>query len=142
MISGSVVRGDGLGRQLGFPTANVRIRHNHPPLSGIFAVEVSGAVEGTQVAPLRGVASLGIRPTVKEHGEPLLEVYLFDFSGDLYGRHLRVHFLHKFRDEQKFVDVAALTTQIAKDTEDAHAYFAALDATGRAAPRAADGSTQ
>jgi riboflavin kinase/FMN adenylyltransferase len=141
MISGCVVRGDGLGRQLGYPTANVRIRHNRPPLTGIFAVEVTGAREGTPVARLRGVASLGIRPTVKEHGEPLLEVYLLDFSGDLYGRHLRVHFLHKFRDEEKFADVAALTTQIAKDTEDARAYFAAADAAARSGARAADGST-
>jgi riboflavin kinase/FMN adenylyltransferase len=123
-ISGCVVRGDGLGRKLGFPTANVRIRHNRPPLTGIFAVEVRGDVEG---APLRGVASLGIRPTVKEQGEPLLEVYVFDFAGDLYGKHLRVDFLHKFRDEEKFADVAALTKQIAKDTEDARAFFGRLD---------------
>lgn len=123
-ISGYVVRGDGLGRQLGFPTANVRIRHNRPPLAGIFAVEVRGDVEG---APLRGVASLGVRPTVKEQGEPLLEVYVFDFAEDLYGRHLRVDFLHKFRDEEKFADVAAMTKQIARDTEDARAFFRGID---------------
>jgi riboflavin kinase/FMN adenylyltransferase len=142
MISGCVVRGDGVGRQLGFPTANVRIRHNRAPLTGIFAVEVSGAGSRDSVKSLRGVASLGTRPTVKEHGEPLLEVYLFDFSGDLYGKHLRVDFLHKFRDEQKFADVAALTKQIAKDSDDARAYFAAVDAGARASSRTADGPTK
>ncbi len=123
-ISGRVVRGDGLGRKLGFPTANVRMKHNRPPLAGIFVVEVTGA--GGEV--LRGVASLGVRPTVKQSAEPVLEVYLLDFSGDLYGRHVRVDFLHKFRDEQKFADLDALTAQIARDVEDAQAFFAGEDA--------------
>jgi riboflavin kinase/FMN adenylyltransferase len=123
-ISGHVVRGDGLGRQLGFPTANVRIRHNRPPLSGIFAVEVSGASD-RRVA---GVASLGVRPTVKQAAEPILEIYLLDFDADLYGRRLRVDFLHKFRDEQKFIDLAALTRQIARDVDDARRFFAAREA--------------
>jgi riboflavin kinase/FMN adenylyltransferase len=129
-ISGRVVRGDGLGRKLGFPTANIRIRHNRPALTGIFAVEVSGVTDpaGADAAALRGVASLGIRPTVKQQGEPVLEVYLFDFSGDLYGRHVRVDFLHKFRDEQKFADLAALTGQIALDVANTRAYFEAIDA--------------
>jgi riboflavin kinase/FMN adenylyltransferase len=123
-ISGHVVRGDGLGRQLGFPTANVRIRHNRPPLSGIFAVEVSGASD-RRVA---GVASLGVRPTVKQAAEPILEIYLLDFHADLYGRRLRVDFLHKFRDEQKFIDLAALTHQIGRDVDDARTFFAAREA--------------
>lgn len=130
-ISGRVVRGDGVGRQLGYPTANIRIRHNRPPLSGIFAVEVSGVddgAEGASAVPLRGVASLGIRPTVKQQGEPLLEVYLLDFSRDIYGRHVRVDFLHKFRDEQKFADLAALTRQIALDVAHTRAYFEQTDA--------------
>ena len=119
-ISGRVVRGDGLGRQLGFPTANVRMNHNRPPLWGIFAVEVTGAADRV----LRGVASLGVRPTVKQAAVPVLEVYLLDFSADIYGRHVRVDFLHKFRDEQKFADLAALTVQISRDVEDARAFFA------------------
>ena len=122
-ISGRVVHGDALGRQLGFPTANVRIRHNRLPLSGIFAVEVTGAADTL----VRGVASLGVRPTVKHAAEPVLEVYLLDFSSDIYGRHLRVDFLHKFRDEQKFADLAALTQQIARDVADAQAFFATRD---------------
>ncbi len=129
-ISGRVIRGDGLGRQLGYPTANIRIRHNRPALTGIFAVEVTGAVDapGASALPLRGVASLGIRPTVKEHGQPVLEVYLFDFSGDLYGRRVRVDFLRKFRDEAKFDDLAALTRQIALDVADTRAFFDQSDA--------------
>ena len=118
-ISGRVVHGDGLGRQLGYPTANVRIRHNRPPLTGIYAVEVAGIASGA----LPGVASLGVRPTVKHAAEPVLEVYLLDFSGDVYGSHVRVDFLHKFRDEVKFADLAALTRQIARDVEDARSYF-------------------
>lgn len=117
-ISGRVVRGDGLGRQLGFPTANVHVSHR-PALSGIFAVEVSGI--GDRM--LQGVASLGVRPTVKESAAPVLEVYLLDFSADLYGKRVRVDFLHKFRDEQKYADIAALTRQIALDVDDARAYF-------------------
>src|SRR5688572_5671615 len=114
-ISGRVVRGDGLGRKLGFPTANVQMKHNRPPLAGIFAVEVTGASDRV----LQGAASLGVRPTVKASATPVLEVYLFDFDADIYGRHVRVDFLHKFRDEQKFADLAALTNQIALDV--AHA---------------------
>jgi riboflavin kinase/FMN adenylyltransferase len=122
-ISGRVVRGDGLGRQLGFPTANVRVAHR-PALSGIFAVEVAGIGDSV----LQGVASLGVRPTVKQAAEPVLEVYLLDFAADLYGRRVRVNFHRKFRDEQKFADLAALTRQIALDVEDARAHFAAQGA--------------
>jgi riboflavin kinase/FMN adenylyltransferase len=118
-ISGRVVRGDGLGRKLGFPTANVHMKRNRPPLAGIFAVEVAGIAE----TPLAGVASLGVRPTVKQAAQSVLEVYVLDFSGDVYGRYVRVDFLHKFRDEEKFADLAALTRRIASDVEDARAYF-------------------
>ena len=122
-ISGRVVRGDGLGRKLGYPTANVQMKHNRTPLAGIFAVEVAGAADRV----LQGAASLGVRPTVKASAEPVLEVYLFDFDGDLYGRHVRVDFLHKFRDEQKFADLAALTKQIALDVEHARSFFTARE---------------
>ena len=80
-----------------------------PPLTGIFAVRVHG-LGGT---PRAGVASLGVRPTVKHDGQPLLEVFLFDFDETIYGRRVRVEFLHKLRDEEKFADLAALTRQIA-----------------------------
>jgi riboflavin kinase/FMN adenylyltransferase len=117
-ISGRVVRGDALGRKLGFPTANVHMKHQRP-LAGIFAVEMSGIAE----RPVRGVASLGVRPTIRPGGKPVLEVHLFDFDGNLYGRHVRVNFLHKFRDEEKYADLATLTRQIARDVEDARAWF-------------------
>jgi riboflavin kinase/FMN adenylyltransferase len=118
-ISGRVVRGDGLGRKLGYPTANVQMKHNRPPLTGIFAVEVHGAAE----TPLRGVASLGVRPTVKQQGAPVLEAYIFDFDRDIYGRHVRVDFFEKLRDEEKYQDLATLTRQIGRDVENARAYF-------------------
>lgn len=123
-ISGRVVRGDGLGRKLGFPTANVQMKHNRPPLTGIFAVEVSGATDRV----LRGAASLGVRPTVTERGRPVLEVHLLDFDGELYGEHLRVDFLHKLRDEEKYADLATLTRQIALDVENVSSYFAREEA--------------
>jgi riboflavin kinase/FMN adenylyltransferase len=118
-ISGRVVRGDGLGRKLGFPTANVQMKHNRPPLTGIFAVELAGVGEHS----LRGVASLGVRPTVKQHGQPVLEVHLFDYDGALYGRQVRVDFLHRLRDEEKYADLATLTRQISLDVENARRYF-------------------
>jgi riboflavin kinase/FMN adenylyltransferase len=132
-ISGRVVRGDGVGRKLGFATANVQMKHNRPPLSGIFAVEVSGVGH----RPLPGAASLGVRPTVKQQGRPVLEVHLLDFQGVLYGRHVRVDFLHKFRDEEKYADLETLTRQIALDVENVRKYFVAQPDAGasRAAKR-------
>jgi riboflavin kinase/FMN adenylyltransferase len=123
-ISGRVVRGDGLGRKLGFPTANVQMKHNRPPLTGIFAVLLHGVPEG----PLRGVASLGVRPTVKQGGAPVLEVHVLDFDGDLYRRHVRVEFLSKFRDEERYADLATLTKRIALDVDNTRAFFNRQDA--------------
>ena len=118
-ISGRVEHGDSLGRKIGFPTANIQLKHNRPPLWGIFAVEVEGVAEG----PLPGAASLGVRPTVKNNGRPTLEVHLFDFDRQIYNRHVRVDFLHKLREELKFPDLATLTAQIAADVEDAKRFF-------------------
>ena len=129
-ISGRVVRGDGLGRKLGFPTANVQMKHNRPPLTGIFSVRLHGAAP----EPLRAVASLGVRPTVKQQGAPVLEVHALDFSGDLYRRHVRVEFLHRLRDEEKYADLATLTRQIALDAKNARAFF---DRQGAREPRKA-----
>lgn len=120
-ISGRVVRGDQLGRKLGFPTANVQMKHNRPPLTGIFAVEFRRG----DAAPVQGVASLGVRPTVKARGAaPALEVYLFDFKEEIYGESVSVDFLHKFRDEAKYVDLETLKQQIARDVMDARNFFA------------------
>jgi riboflavin kinase/FMN adenylyltransferase len=118
-ISGRVVHGDKLGRVLGWPTANVEMRHNRPPLTGIYAVRV----EGLGAKPLNGVASLGVRPTVTNSGLVKLEVYIFDFNEDIYGRHIRVDFMQKIRDEEKFSDLETLKAQIAKDADDARRFL-------------------
>jgi riboflavin kinase/FMN adenylyltransferase len=122
-ISGHVVHGDKLGRDIGFPTANIQIKHNRPPLMGIFAVEVYG-LNGE---PLPGVASLGKRPTVKSpDAVPVLEVHLFDFDAEIYGRRVRVNFLHKLRDEEKYPDLDSLVAQIRRDVDNAKQYLAQL----------------
>ncbi|HSC79099.1 MAG TPA: bifunctional riboflavin kinase/FAD synthetase [Chitinolyticbacter sp.] len=119
-ISGRVVGGDKLGRELGFPTANIQLRHNRPPMLGIFVVEVAGLERTYQ-----GVASLGVRPTVKGAGAaPVLEVHLFDFNRQIYREHLQVRFLAKLRDEAKFDGLPALIAQIGRDCDDARAWFA------------------
>ncbi|MBI1395074.1 MAG: bifunctional riboflavin kinase/FAD synthetase [Betaproteobacteria bacterium] len=118
-ITGRVVGGDRIGRELGFPTANVRMRLNRPPLLGIFAVEVSGVRD----APVQGAASLGVRPTVSDTGRATLEVFLLDFTGDLYGRRVRVDFLHKLRDEEKYPSLDALRSRIEQDVRDTRTYF-------------------
>jgi riboflavin kinase / FMN adenylyltransferase len=118
-ISGRVEHGDDLGKKIGFPTANIQLKHNRPPLSGIFVVRVQGdGLESTQ-----GVASLGVRPTVHANGKTVLEAHLFDFSRDLYNKHLRVDFLHKLRDEEKYPNLESLTEQIALDVEQARQFF-------------------
>jgi riboflavin kinase/FMN adenylyltransferase len=119
-ISGRVVDGDKLGATIGYPTANVQLKRLKAPLSGIFVVEV----EGLGPAPLPGVASLGVRPTVKERGRPTLEVHLFDFDERIYGKRITVHFLQKLREEQKFTDLDALVAQMRRDAAAARDYFA------------------
>ena len=113
-ISGRVAHGAKLGRGLGFPTANIVLRRA-PPLAGIFVVEVDRFG--------RGVASIGRRPTVNPVPVPLLEVHLFDHHGDLYGEHLRVRFLKKLRDEEKYDGLPALQAAIARDARQAREFF-------------------
>lgn len=123
-ITGRVVHGQKLGRTIGFPTANLRITHNRPAVSGIFVVQV----HGIGATPRPGVASIGKRPTVDDSGRVLLEIFLLDFAGDLYGKLLRVEFLHKLRDEEKYIDVPTLTIAIGHDVEQTRRYFAARQA--------------
>ncbi len=123
-ISGRVIHGQKLGRKLGYATANIQLKRLKAPLSGIFVV----TVDGIGARQYEGVASLGVRPTVSASGKPTLEVYIFDFEGDLYRAHLRVNFLHKLRDEAKFDSLDALQAQIARDVADAKAHHAALHA--------------
>jgi len=110
VIDGRVVHGDKVGRQLGYATANIRMKHDRPPLLGVFAVEVTG-IDGRA---LPGVANLGYRPTANAVVRPILEVHLFDFAADIYGAHLTVRFLHKIRDEMKFSGFDELKAQIAR----------------------------
>ena len=119
-ITGRVAHGDKRGRNLGFPTANVPLRHK-PALSGIFAVRVHGLGD----VPRSGVASLGVRPTVKTGGKPLLEVFVFDFDEAVYGRRVTVEFLRKLRDEERYPDVDALVRQMRVDVDQAREYFSA-----------------
>lgn len=118
-MAGHVAHGAKLGRSLGFPTVNLPLRRR-PPLEGIFAVRVLGLG-----APRRGVASLGVRPTLTDAGRPMLEVFLFDFDQTVYGRRVVVEFLHKLRDEARFPDLDSLTRQIRADADAARAYFEA-----------------
>ena len=131
-ISGHVVHGRKLGRNLGasevggddgFRTLNLRFSHPKPAAAGIFAVRVHGL--GAQA--LDGVASLGKRPTVDDSGRVLLEVHVFDFNQGCYGRQVRVEFLQKIRDEEKYVDLPTLTAAIHRDADIARAYFARRD---------------
>jgi riboflavin kinase/FMN adenylyltransferase len=118
-ISGHVIHGQKLGRTLGFPTLNLRVTHR-PALSGIFIVQVHGLGE----QPLPAVASLGVRPTVDDSGRVLLEVHVFDFAQNCYGKQVRVEFLQKIRDEEKYIDLPTLTAAIHRDADIARSFFA------------------
>ena len=118
IIDGQVAHGQKIGRQLGFATANIRIKHNPLPMTGVFAVQVDGLGD----LQLPGVANLGVRPTLGGT-RPLLEVHLFDFDRDIYGKHISVRFVHKLRDEQRFPNFDALKAQIAADAAAARAFF-------------------
>jgi len=107
---GRVVHGRELGRTLGFPTANLRLQRRKPPVRGVMAVRVFGI----EAEALPAVASLGTRPTV-DGTDMLLEVHVFDFAGDLYGREIEVEFVAKLRDEVKFDSLDALTVQMQSD---------------------------
>ena len=120
-IMGRVVYGRQLGRQLGVPTANLKLQRYRAALEGVYCVTVDGVAEDGQ--PLQGIANIGVRPTV-DGKEPLLEVHVFDFSGDLYGRRLRVTFKHKLRDEQAFASLELLKQQIDSDLRNARRWFA------------------
>jgi riboflavin kinase/FMN adenylyltransferase len=133
-ISGHVVHGAKLGRQLGegFRTLNLRFAHDKPAAQGIFAVRVHGLAEG----PVDGVASLGVRPTVEDAGRVLLEVHCLDWPAALgpeggYGKLVRVELLHKLRDEARFDGLDALTAAIRQDVVEARAWLATRRQTTR-----------
>ena len=117
-ISGIVGYGQQLGRELGFPTANVQLNRFSAPLSGVFAVKVN--VAGTIY---RGAANVGVRPTVGDLIKPILEVHLLDFDGELYGQRIAVEFIHKIRDEQKFTGLDKLIAGIQRDVDVIRQWF-------------------
>ncbi len=100
-----------LGRDLGYPTANVNILRRKTPIMGIFAIRVHGLNSN----PLDGVASLGVRPTFYEGKKPLLEVHIFDFDENIYGKYIEVDFIAKIRDEKRFNDANSLIKQMNMD---------------------------
>jgi riboflavin kinase/FMN adenylyltransferase len=118
-ISGRVVHGAKLGRTLGFPTLNLRLARERPALSGVFVVQVHGLSE----QPLPAVASIGTRPTVDSSGRMLLEVHVFDFAANCYGKVVRIEFLKKLRDEEKYASLDLLKAAIARDGANARAFF-------------------
>jgi riboflavin kinase/FMN adenylyltransferase len=118
-VSGRVLHGRKLGREIGFPTLNLRIAHRRSAVHGVFAVRVHGISE----RPWPGVASVGLRPTVDDSGRWLLEVHLFDFADQVYGRLVRVEFLQKLRDEERYDTLDDLTSAIRADSDRARALF-------------------
>jgi len=119
-ISGHVVHGKKLGRTLGYPTLNVNVPQLCAARSGIYIVRAHGLADH----PLNGVASLGVRPTVDNHGHVLLEVHLFDCNIDAYGKLTRIEFLKFLRDEETFPDLPTMTAAIDNDARQARDYFA------------------
>lgn len=120
-MRGRVVYGQQLGRTIGVPTANVRLRRYRSPLNGVFAVRLRSIGEDEGWLP--GVANVGVRPTVGGETRPILEVHLLDFHGHLYGREVEVRFDKKMREEQKFPSLDILKTQIHSDIEQARQFF-------------------
>lgn len=118
-ITGRVVYGRQLGRELGVPTANIRLQRYRAALEGVYAVTVEGIG-----APRRGIANIGVRPTV-DGKEPLLEAHLFDFDGDIYGELLTVTPHRKVRDEIKFASLDALKARVTRDVAETKEWFAA-----------------
>ncbi|MCB1692579.1 MAG: bifunctional riboflavin kinase/FAD synthetase [Pseudomonadales bacterium] len=122
-IIGKVVYGRQLGRELGAPTANIQLHRYRAPIDGVYAVEIDGLVPGQR---FRGVANVGVRPTLNEATpKPILEVNIFDFSDVIYGKCVKVIFRHKIRKEIKFDGLDALKAAIAHDIVVAREYFEA-----------------
>jgi riboflavin kinase/FMN adenylyltransferase len=118
-ISGRVIVGNQLGRQLNVPTANLQLRRIRSVLSGVYAVEIEGATEGSKY----GVANVGTRPTVGDLTEAILEVHIFDFNEDIYGKKIKVIFRRKIRDEKKFSSMDELKENIFSDINYGREYF-------------------
>lgn len=114
VIAGRVIHGEKKARLLGYPTANVHMFHKSPPLTGVFAVKLDSFF---------GVANLGLKPTFGGVKNLVLEVHLFDFDKNIYGKHVHVTFFKKIRDEKKFSTTNELSSQIASDVNDVKQFF-------------------
>ena len=119
-MSGKVMHGDKIGRTIGFPTANINIKHKRPPITGIFAVKLWLSDSTSYL----GAASLGTRPTITDSGIYRLEVHVLDFDGNLYDQQVKVEFFHKLRDEERYLDMETLIKQITLDVENIRQFFA------------------
>lgn len=118
-ISGRVIHGNKLGRELGFPTMNLRMAQEYPVLSGIFITRAHGLADHS----LPAVSCIGTRPTVDDSGRRLLETHIFDYNQNCYGKLVQIEFLEKLRDNEKFGSIAALTEAIQRDADNARNYF-------------------
>lgn len=121
-MSGKVAHGDKRGRIIGFPTANIYLHRKAVPILGVYAVKVHGLTK----SPLLGVANVGNRPTF-DGTRSLLEVHLFDFNEDIYGKQVEIEFVHKLRDEKKYASFDLLRQQIFKDAQDARIILSNYD---------------
>ncbi len=137
-ITGRVTHGKKLGRTLGFPTANIALTGRKPALAGVFAVKCRLVTRGLEGVAgdvgevLDGVANLGTNPVVSSENRQHLEVFLFDYSGDLYGKRVQVSFIEKIRDEQNFASLDALVTQMHDDTARAKQILSRMSTDGSA----------
>jgi riboflavin kinase / FMN adenylyltransferase len=120
-VCGRIVHGDKRGRTIGYPTANIRMARKNIPVSGVFAVTMTG-IEGAEI---EGIANVGVRPTVDGSDKVVLESHLFGFDRDIYGYQVTVHFKQKIRAERRFQTVDELKEQIANDVAEAKKIFAA-----------------
>ncbi len=111
-VCGRVVYGEQRGRTIGFPTANIQLFRKNTPIEGVFAVTMTGVVDGQEIP---GIANVGTRPTVPGGEAVLLETHLFNFNKEIYGRYVEVHFKDKIRDEMCFQSLQELKRQIEKD---------------------------
>ena len=118
-VCGRVVHGDKRGRAIGFPTANIQMQRKNTPIEGVFAITMTGV----QNMELAGVANVGTRPTIDEGANVLLEAHLFDFSAEIYGHYVEVHFKQKIRNEMCFRSVDELKAQIKLDVAEAKKIF-------------------
>jgi riboflavin kinase / FMN adenylyltransferase len=120
-VCGRIVHGDKRGRTIGYPTANIRMSRKNSPVSGVFAVTMTG-IDGSEI---EGIANVGVRPTVDGSNKVVLESYLFDFDRDIYGYAVEVHFKQKIRAEKRFQTLDELKDQIVDDVAEAKKIFAA-----------------